>query len=178
MTIDLRPTTSADFRKGNAILFSVPLRNPEAKTPEDYIDMNRNTMGNSTGATRFDSTGKFIWSIHRGVDLEPVLKVSMQQLRAFAARRDLEVVTSADFGSDIMNGKDRISLQDLLPDQGPLHKDALWAVDLKTNELLVYAPTACQPRGGGGQRPDFFPAPPQHHWGWNRYSSGGVRNWG
>ena len=147
------PTTWGAFKDQNAILFSAPIRNNGLRTDEPFIDLNKDGKQNF----KFTSSDEFIWSIDKTADLEPVLNASLEQIRASADRRGLEVVTSADmnlaaqYKTVTSDGKNyhpakktvevkSVPLQDLVPALAPLDKDAEWAVNLKTNEFLIFAP--------------------------------------
>jgi len=159
----MNPITSSDFRSKNQVLFQTKIMqnvgwNYTANCgtthyrvgSADVIDLNKNGKADTT----YQKTG---WTTFRKTIQEPNLKQDYAKLEEYAKRNSAEVVTQGDvsdllientvlddgttvFTQPTLSSQNTRSISTLVQELEPFEKDAKWAIDMTTQEFLIYKP--------------------------------------
>jgi len=159
----MNPITSADFRSRNEILFQSKILahtgwNFTANCGAthyrvgdfDVIDLNKNGKAD----TEYQKTG---WTTYRQKFTEPSLVHGFDKIKEYAQRNQAEVVTQDDirdplietggmsggttvFTKDELIHENQRGLGTLVDQLEPFEKNAKWAIDVTTQEFVLYKP--------------------------------------
>jgi len=143
----MQPISSSDFRNNNQILSTAKLGKMcfgklphKTENAVDVIDLNGDGL---CSVTKFKTT---IYT------KEPVLEPNFSKFETFAKRYNAEVVTQDDiknvYVGQAVGGyekpdfekKNLRPISTLIPEMEPFEKNAKWAIDVKTEEFLIYKP--------------------------------------
>jgi hypothetical protein len=158
----MNPINSSDFRSKNQVLFQTKiLQNQKYGLTAgcggsytvgnfDVIDLKQNNKFDWT----FNHTGGMFSSAYKGTPQEPSFKEDYDKLKAYAERYKAEVITQDDVSGlliqdlalegdrshDTLIPNNTRQISTLVSELEPFEKDAKWAIDVKSNEFLVYKP--------------------------------------
>lgn len=159
----MNPISSSDFRNNNQVVFKSKIlkecgwtvtANCGASTyrigSADVIDLNHNDKPDAT----YQSTG---FTTFKKTMTEPNLANKFSQLEEYGKRYGAEVLTQDDmrdiqventswsggttvFTKDTITKENQRPISSLVNELEPFEKDAKWAIDLKSQEFLIYTP--------------------------------------